>query len=594
MTDDDHLDRINALTRNARNTWFGLLGALVFVGITLMSVEHIDFYGVDRATQLPLVNVEVPTRFFFAAAPLLVAAIYGYFHLYLIRLWDALSVAPTRIQGKKLGDTVTPWLVTDAALHFRRRLRSDDCTTPRTLEGGAMLLNFLLAWGFGLVVLWFTWQLSMPARTFWLTAIAAASFALSIVAGASSLAMLAQRMRRVSDGSSPRLWATSFQTIGLLIGGAAILWNSYERTEGPPGRLAPLAMIDETIVERPPSWLPHSVARQEFRDVWCARQTIRDCQALTASQAFEFQRDWRLRRGAVISDMRRPEWHKAGRQKPDLRNADLSHAFLAGLNLREGQMQGAILRQANAEGADFYSAMMQNTEFNLATLDNANFDGANLENATFGGASMNGAIFAVARLADANMSGANLERAIFRNAFLTRTNLSGSRLEGANLAHALIENANFSGSYMGAVNLSGARIVDSNLSYSFIGNVGQASLLNGPTALFGVRNDGGAMRSIDLSETRFDNRTDFRNTFFDASLVIPAAIIARMGDLCQTVSDRVLDETEFFGRWRGWLEVRGPISWHLYAPPGFESVSPIPPDDPNCDWKTGPMPGATE
>ena len=50
MTDQDHIDRIDALTRNARNTWFTLLAALVFVSVTLMGVEHIDFYGVDRAT----------------------------------------------------------------------------------------------------------------------------------------------------------------------------------------------------------------------------------------------------------------------------------------------------------------------------------------------------------------------------------------------------------------------------------------------------------------------------------------------------------------------------------------------------------------
>ena len=69
MTDD--VSRIDALTRNARTTWFGLLGVLVFVGVTLMSVEHIDFYGVGRSTDLPLVNVSVPTRLFFAAAVLL-------------------------------------------------------------------------------------------------------------------------------------------------------------------------------------------------------------------------------------------------------------------------------------------------------------------------------------------------------------------------------------------------------------------------------------------------------------------------------------------------------------------------------------------
>ncbi|MEP5092211.1 MAG: hypothetical protein ABJR23_22540, partial [Paracoccaceae bacterium] len=123
MTDQDHVDRIDALTRNARNTWFTLLAALVFVSVTLMGVQHIDFYGVDRATKLPLVGVEVPTRYFFVAAPILIAAIYGYFHLYLIRLWDALSTAPPRVEGKRLGDAIAPWLITDAALHFRRKAR---------------------------------------------------------------------------------------------------------------------------------------------------------------------------------------------------------------------------------------------------------------------------------------------------------------------------------------------------------------------------------------------------------------------------------------------------------------------------------------
>ena len=194
MTDQDHLDRINALTRNARQTWFALLAALVFVGITLMGVEHIDFYGVDRATALPLVNVEVPTRFFFVAAPILIAAIYGYFHLYLIRLWDALGAAPARLNGIRLGDAIAPWLVADAALVYRARKRKDNCATPRTLERPAALLNLLLAWGFGLIVLAALWWFSLPARTFWMAAIAATSFIISLFAAFASLETLFRRL----------------------------------------------------------------------------------------------------------------------------------------------------------------------------------------------------------------------------------------------------------------------------------------------------------------------------------------------------------------------------------------------------------------
>ncbi len=130
MSDDPDIARINALTTNARNTWFALLGVLVFVAITLAGVEHIDFYGVDRATKLPLVDVSVPTRYFFYAAPILTAAIFCYFHLYLIRLWDALGAARPKVNATWLGTAISPWLVTDAALHLRRRLRADNCTPP--------------------------------------------------------------------------------------------------------------------------------------------------------------------------------------------------------------------------------------------------------------------------------------------------------------------------------------------------------------------------------------------------------------------------------------------------------------------------------
>lgn len=67
MTDDDHLERINALTCNVRQSWFALLAALVFVGIRLIGVKYTDFCCVGGATTLRLVSVERPTRLFFIA-----------------------------------------------------------------------------------------------------------------------------------------------------------------------------------------------------------------------------------------------------------------------------------------------------------------------------------------------------------------------------------------------------------------------------------------------------------------------------------------------------------------------------------------------
>ncbi|MDW3221892.1 MAG: pentapeptide repeat-containing protein [Paracoccaceae bacterium] len=565
MTDQDHLDRINALTHNARSTWFALLAALVFVGITLMGVEHIDFYGVDRATQLPLVNVEVPTRYFFVAAPILIAAIYGYFHLYLIRLWDALGAAPARINGIRLGDAVTPWLVTDAALHFRRRMRRDNSTTPRTLEGGAMLLNFLLAWGFGLIILYFTWQLSMPARTFWMTAIAAICFAASIITGASSIAMMARRMRRPAGSAPPALWATGGQVLGLLIGGVALLWTSHQQTEGPITRLAHLDLSGENIVERPAGWLSHGDARAEFRADWCRREAVEDCSDLGTREA-AFAAEFERRRDAAIADMRRPDWHvPSGRPTDmDFRNAILANSFLTGANLSEAQMEGAFLWGAQMEGAFLWGAQMEGANLSSAQMEGADLWGAQMEGANLSSAQMEGA-----DLWGAQMEGADLRRAQMEGADLRR-----AQMEGADLRRAQMERAMFDYTRLTGVKTAYIHLQETNLSMS--------------------TNHGGMLRFVDLTGADFDGGTDFRNAFLDGSVRMTDAFRQQMGDPCQWHDDVIEDDEIFYGRWRGWIEV-GPFNtyalqiWESIAPEGFEGVEAIEPDQ-GCTWKTGPMP----
>ena len=266
MTSPDEIARINALTTNARNTWLVMLGVLVFVGITLMGVQHVDFYGVGRETDLPLVNVAVPTFYFFVAAPILTVAIYGYFHLYLIRLWDALSTAKPQYDGRRLGDIISPWLVSDAALHSRKNARNDYCTTARTMETPAMILNIALAWVLGpLILALLCWQ-SLPARTFWLSAIASVSFVGALVVGISSWVMMRKRMRSAKLNSVTNLWKSKLRIVAIALGMVLLLYKIYLSTEGPTEHLTSLDLTEEQIVERPSDWLPFEVARKEFSD----------------------------------------------------------------------------------------------------------------------------------------------------------------------------------------------------------------------------------------------------------------------------------------------------------------------------------------
>ncbi len=323
----DPLPRIGALIGNARNTWFVLLGVLVFIIITLMGVEHVDFWGVDRQTKLPLVNVEVPTRYFFVAAPVLLAAVFGYFHLYLIRLWDALGAANASQKGQPLGDAISPWLVTDAALYWRQRRRRDSCTAPRQLEGPSMVLNVLLAWAVGLCVSGAIWWMSMPARTLWLTSVAAVCLLASLAIAATSLAMLLHRMGRNGTGTV-NIWRAAPFAIGLAAAIFVVAPLSWVRTSGPAHYLAPVSLVGANIVEKPSGWLLHHYAKAEFLVTWCRREGIDDCKELRdrpsdfgaewdelAARSYDFETEWKTRRATTIADLNQPKINRISKEQ---------------------------------------------------------------------------------------------------------------------------------------------------------------------------------------------------------------------------------------------------------------------------------------
>ena len=162
--------RINEISMIARTTWFGLLAYLAFVGVTLLGVEDADFFVPSRQTQLPLVNVAIPTSSFFWFAPMLGAALYAYLHLQLLKLWEALAKPPPIIDNRPLSEHIYPWLISDFALSRR----TDHAIPKRPLR---LLSNFttrLLVWWSAPLILGGFWWRSMRAHdegmTLWIAA----------------------------------------------------------------------------------------------------------------------------------------------------------------------------------------------------------------------------------------------------------------------------------------------------------------------------------------------------------------------------------------------------------------------------------------
>jgi uncharacterized protein YjbI with pentapeptide repeats len=615
---DQTIARINALTSNARNTWFALLSALLFVGVTLMGVEHIDFYGVDRATQLPLINVSVPTPLFFYAAPLLTAAIYGYFHLYLIRLWDALGSAPARMNGDRLGDAIAPWLVTDAALHLRGWLRQDECTRPRAFEWASMLLNILLAWGLGLVVLGGTWWLSMPARDWMMTTIAGASLLAACFSGFASLTMFFRRMRSDNLPDAHNLWSSATVKRTMLIPIVSIVALGLLRTCGTIETLVPLDLNGEEIVEKPATWLPEEIARKDFLAIWCKREA-KACEA-DPDKPEGFAEEWKTRRDAQISALKKPDWSRPQSTRVlDLRNANLQGSFLVGASLENARLQSAGLSLAQLQGASLPSAQLIGSDLRWAQLQGANLFGAEMQWTDLRKAQLQGADLENAMLQSANMERAQLQGANLRRALMQGADLFGARLKGVNLEWAQLQEADLKFAHLqdanlvlaelqGAelfraqlqradlerVNLRGANLERALLSASLLtSGKGQPNLEN--TNISASTNNGGALQFVDLTVAIFDEKTDWRNIFLDASVSMTDTFRQQMGGFCQQVP-ALLSPDDFYAHWRGWLEAAPEgfeYEWAEIAPDGYHNIAPIAPPE-GCHWKTGPMKPVSE
>jgi hypothetical protein len=85
----------------------------------------------------------VPIAGFYWVAPVLLAGIYVYFHLYLQRLWEALADLPAVFaDGVSIDRKVDPWLLTGLIRRHVRRLRAERSTFARLQT----VITVLSAW----------------------------------------------------------------------------------------------------------------------------------------------------------------------------------------------------------------------------------------------------------------------------------------------------------------------------------------------------------------------------------------------------------------------------------------------------------------
>ena len=466
------LGRIDAVTRNARNTWLGLLALLTYMSVTLLGVEPVDFWGYGRAVDLPLIGLGIPVLMFFIAAPVVTALIYAYFHFYLIRLWDALATAKPKYRMERTKDPVplselaTPWLLTDAVL-----LTKDGGAVPeRPLQKLAALVTIVMTWGFGWLVLGYAWWRSWASREEWLSLWILIWFLLVLWVGAVSLRAVGHRL-----GGNARLfrWAAQGRQLVKALGIAAsvvLVLLTWFRTEGgieyyrimvsdylasedeeaedryqrhraiengmgstralsaffsgerDMSILAEVELRGVELVPKPPGWVDFEEARTDFRHQWGTREG-HDwflCNPVPDLIQKSQREQWCAKQHplaqdtctSVVEDIQSrftSEWDtRRTEYLSQLKKRDFSGKDLRAANLREAFGPGLNLVRARLENAGLNFARLENADLSFAHLENADLRGARLENASLSLARFENAGLSFARLENAKLSVARL------------------------------------------------------------------------------------------------------------------------------------------------------------------------------------------
>jgi len=149
------------------------------------------------------------------------------------------------------------------------------------------------------------------------------------------------------------------------------------------------------------------------------------------------------------------EWNRRrqqGESIPDLREVDLWHKDLSGINLSGARLLGACLCESNLANADCTRAILYQANLQSVKAPGARFVAADLRYAEFGVfclglgypwsmADLTGTDFSAARLSSADLTECIVQGARFYRADLTKADLRYTDFSQADLTEAILDDA---------------------------------------------------------------------------------------------------------------------------------------------------------
>ena len=449
-------------SRNARKLFISMLLGCLYSLLTIATTTDVRLLTNSASSPLPIIGTEIPTVSFYVAAPLLLLALYIYFHLYLQRLWEALADLPAVFpDGRPLDKRAYPWLLNGLVRSHFKLLRKNRPPLSRIQTS----LSILLAWWAIPFTLLFFWGRYLTRHEWWGTGL---HIALLVVSIGSSI--LFQRLARFTlRTEKPRSvkWADASRGLQILKRGAEVFavgvvlyFFSLGAIEGVPPDLyahhragvrdllvGRWASVPTILRPKPPDLnsldprrlVPRILATigySPFADIQAEDVSVKpskwkESYRREAGDAQGAEKERIERERILIEREKNLSVEGASLVRMNLNYASARRAFLVNADLRGINLVGTDLRGASLEGAQLSGAVLDGVILEGARLRWARLDGeVDLRNARLGGADLFGAFLHSADLRNADLRGANLERATLYGA-----KLQGVNFRGAKLAH---------------------------------------------------------------------------------------------------------------------------------------------------------------
>jgi uncharacterized protein YjbI with pentapeptide repeats len=499
----DNVDQLSEISRNSQATFLALILVCVYSYLAIATTTDAALISNSNATPLPIIQVNVPIVWFYYFAPIMLAVLYAYFHLYLERYWRCLARLPLRHpDGRGLDDYIYPWLI--ASTFIRGGI--PELSTQRVSARLEAWLSLLLAWWLVPIVLLFYWARYLVAHD-WVGTLLHLLLIVMTVGLALRFYFTARNalrgMSRHSDGDgddeqklsapvfrlSVRQWCMTAAGVMFLITGvvylsmAALHGLSPATCEKLAGEescrlygvgqrvweviaIAPRTEITEhRFIAKPENWDTLIGQADRIANFLDAQRTLvldrRDLRNMNAKSAF--LPGSRIRRS-------------------DLAYADLRHAVLTGARLEDLNLRGVNLEDADLQHAQIVNVQFDGVIANAARLSHARFDGATTDLGTrlsgsfsdahferaagerlhFDGNGQSETSFRDAHLAGATFDWAQVERVDFSFADMTGTSMANSQFQDTDFSQALIKRARFDFS-----TFMRCRFISSNISDSY-------------------------------------------------------------------------------------------------------------------------------